>query len=91
MLFGRPASVTSFFRVQRGIESEIEDAFTIVLQYEGDQKELLVTVKTSVITPMAQQLKQLVRGTQGSFVKVRQGKPPLPGPPHPLLLGKSKD
>jgi predicted dehydrogenase len=27
VLFGRPASVTAFFRVQRGIESEVEDSF----------------------------------------------------------------
>lgn len=70
VLFGRPKSVTGFFRVQRDAESEVEDSFTIILQYDGAQKDLLVTVKTSVVTPMAQQLKQLVRGTKGSFVKV---------------------
>ncbi|OBT85651.1 hypothetical protein VE02_05800 [Pseudogymnoascus sp. 03VT05] len=69
VLFGLPKSVTGFFRVQRGMESEVEDSFTIVLQYDGAQKELLVTVKTSVVTPMAQQLKFLVRGTKGSFIK----------------------
>ncbi|KAM0444911.1 hypothetical protein ACHAQK_002444 [Fusarium lateritium] len=72
VLFGRPKSVTGFFRVQRDAESEVEDSFTIVLQYDGAQKDLLVTVKTSVVTPMAQQLKQLVRGTKGSFVKFQQ-------------------
>ncbi|OLN97563.1 putative oxidoreductase [Colletotrichum chlorophyti] len=72
VLFGRPKSVTGFFRVQRGIESEVEDSFTIVLQYDGAQKDLLVTVKTSVTTPMAQQLKQLVRGTKGSWLKFQQ-------------------
>lgn len=69
VLFGRPKSVTGFFRAQRGMESEVEDSFTIVLQYDGLQKELLVTVKTSVVTPMAQQLKFFVRGTKGSFIK----------------------
>lgn len=70
-LFGRPASVTGFFRAQRDIESEVEDSFTIILQYDTpDQKDLLVTVKTAVTTPMAQQLKLLVRGTKGSFIKV---------------------
>jgi predicted dehydrogenase len=34
--------------------------------------DLLVTVKTSVITPMAQQLKYWVRGTKGSFIKFQQ-------------------
>ncbi|TPX11444.1 uncharacterized protein E0L32_007863 [Thyridium curvatum] len=71
-LFGRPKSVTGFFRAQRGIESEVEDSFTIILQYGGAQRDLLVTVKTAVTTPMAQQLKQLVRGTKGSFIKVEQ-------------------
>ncbi|KAL5338027.1 hypothetical protein BJX70DRAFT_408946 [Aspergillus crustosus] len=71
-LFGRPKSVTAFFRNQRGIESEIEDSFTIVLQYDGEQSGLLVTVKTCVVTPLARQLKQLVRGTEGSFVKWQQ-------------------
>lgn len=64
--------MTGFFRSQRDIESEVEDSFTIILQYGGSQKDLLVTVKTSVTTPMAKQLKQLVRGTKGSFIKVSQ-------------------
>ncbi|KAM0355117.1 hypothetical protein ACHAPU_000976 [Fusarium lateritium] len=72
VLFGKPKSVTGFFRVQRDAESEVEDSFTIILQYDGAQKDLLVTVKTSVVTPMAQQLKQLVRGTKGSFIKFQQ-------------------
>ncbi|EAT91492.1 hypothetical protein HBI56_013670 [Parastagonospora nodorum] len=72
MLFGRPASVTAFFRVQRGIESEVEDSFTIILQYDGKQKGLLVTVKTCVVSPMAQQLKFWIRGTRGSYIKHQQ-------------------
>jgi predicted dehydrogenase len=68
-LFGRPASVTAFLRNQRGVKSEIEDSFTIILQYDKEQSDLLVTVKTCVVTPLARQLKQLVRGTEGSFVK----------------------
>jgi predicted dehydrogenase len=72
VLFGRPASVTAFFRVQRGIDSEVEDSFTIILQYGGDQKGLLVTVKTCVVSPMAQQLKFWIRGTKGSYLKYQQ-------------------
>ncbi|KZL77724.1 oxidoreductase domain-containing protein [Colletotrichum tofieldiae] len=72
VLFGRPKSVTGFFRSQRGIESEVEDSFTIILQYDGPQKDLLVTIKTSVTTPMAQQLKHLIRGTKGSWIKFQQ-------------------
>ncbi|KAK7398542.1 hypothetical protein QQX98_012090 [Neonectria punicea] len=71
-LFGRPKSVTGFFRAQRDIDSEVEDSFTIILQYDGVQKDLLVTVKTSVVSPLSQQLKQLVRGTKGSFIKFQQ-------------------
>ncbi|KAH6629690.1 hypothetical protein C7974DRAFT_463598 [Boeremia exigua] len=71
-LFGCPASVTAFFRVQRGIESENEDSFTVILQYGGPQKNLLVTVKTSVVSPMEKQLKFWLRGTKGSFVKYQQ-------------------
>lgn len=76
VLFGRPKSVTGFFRAQRevaakGDNADIEDSFTIILQYDGDQQGLLVTVKTSIITPMNQQLKYLVRGSEGSYVKVR--------------------
>ncbi|KAL2875464.1 hypothetical protein SGCOL_009376 [Colletotrichum sp. CLE4] len=71
-LFGRPKSVTGFFRAQRGIESEVEDSFTIILQYDGSQKDLLVTVKTSVTTPMSQQLKHFIRGTKGSWLKFQQ-------------------
>lgn len=64
--------MTAFFRAQRGIESEVEDSFTIMLQYSGAKKGLLVTVKTSVVSPMAQQLKFWIRGTKGSFIKHQQ-------------------
>jgi predicted dehydrogenase len=72
VLFGRPASVTAFFRVQRGIESEVEDSFTIILQYDGAQKGLLVTVKTAVVSPMEKQLKFWIRGEKGSYIKWQQ-------------------
>jgi predicted dehydrogenase len=66
VLFGRPKSVTAFFRVQRGIKSEVEDSFTIILQYDSN---LLVTVKTCVVSPMERQLKFWIRGTKGSYIK----------------------
>ncbi|KAL4916521.1 hypothetical protein BDW62DRAFT_105126 [Aspergillus aurantiobrunneus] len=72
VLFGRPASVTAFLRSQRGIESEVEDSFTIILQYGGEQRGLLVTVKSAVTTPLARQLKLFIRGMEGSFVKWQQ-------------------
>jgi predicted dehydrogenase len=71
VLFGRPSSVTAFLRSNRGMESDIDDTFTIILQYFGEQKNLLVTIKTTVVTHMKDQLKYFVRGTMGTFVKVR--------------------
>lgn len=70
VLFGKPASVTAFLRSVRGVESEIDDTFTIILQYSGEKKNLLVTIKTAIVTPMQDQLKTFVRGTEGSFIKV---------------------
>ncbi|RSL87296.1 hypothetical protein CEP51_002286 [Fusarium floridanum] len=69
LLFGRPESVTGFLRSTRGIESDIDDTFTIVLEYSGRHKNLVVTIKTAVVTHMKHQLKYLVRGTKGSYLK----------------------
>ncbi len=69
-LFGRPASVTAFLRANRGGDSEVDDTFTIILQYAGPKKRLLVTVKTAIITHMKDQLKFFVRGTEGTYLKV---------------------
>lgn len=69
LLFGRPESVTGFYRSLRGVESATDDSFTIILQYGGEQKNLLVTVKTSVVATMQQPLKYFVRGYGGTFVK----------------------
>jgi predicted dehydrogenase len=71
-LFGRPKSITAFYRVQRDAPSENEDSFTIILQYDGPQEDLLVTVKTAVTTPMDKQLKYWVRGTKGAYIKWQQ-------------------
>jgi len=66
-LFGTPSNVTGFYRSLRGVESKTDDTFTIILQYK--QRNLLVTVKTTVVSPMQQPLKYLIRGYDGSFVK----------------------
>lgn len=68
-LFGTPATVTGFYCALRGVDSPIDDAFTIILQYGGEQKNLLVTVKTSVVTLMREPLKYFVRGYNGTFMK----------------------
>lgn len=70
VLFGRPTSVTGFLRSLRGVESEVEDTFTIVLQYDGERKDLIVTVKTTVVSVLRDPIKYFVRGTGGSYVKV---------------------
>lgn len=70
MLFGRPSSVTAFLRSNRGIDSAIDDTFTIILQYSGEKKNLLVTIKTASVTHMRDQLRFFVRGTRGTFLKV---------------------
>ena len=69
-LFGAPSSVTAFTRSLR-MESRTDDSFTVILQYAGEQRDLLVTVKTTVVSPLppTKQLKYWVRGTKGSFVK----------------------
>ncbi|KAF9739923.1 oxidoreductase domain-containing protein [Paraphaeosphaeria minitans] len=76
-LFGRPASVTAFLRSQRAVEnpnapSVVEDSFTIILQYGGAQKDLLITVKTAVVSPMDKQLKYWIRGTKASYIRYQQ-------------------
>ncbi len=62
--------MTGFLRSNRGIDSDVDDTFTIILQYDGEQKNLLVTIKTAVFTHMKEQLKFFVRGTKGTYLKV---------------------
>lgn len=64
--------MTGFFRALRGVESEVDDTFTIILQYSAPRQDLLVTVKTNIVSPMPDQLKYFVRGTDGTFVKVSE-------------------
>lgn len=67
VLFGRPKSVTAFLRALRGVESDVDDTFTVILQYDSP---LLVTVKTSIVSCLQQDLKYFIRGTGGSYIKV---------------------
>ena len=69
VLFGPPKNITGFYRSLRGIESEVDDAFTVILQYGGEKKNLVVTIKTSVVCVMQHPLKFFVRGYDGSFIK----------------------
>ena len=71
VLYGKPKSVTAFTRALRR-ESRTDDSFTVVLQYGGEKKNLVATVKTTIVStlPMERQLKYLVRGRDGTFIKV---------------------
>jgi predicted dehydrogenase len=72
LLFGRPSSVTAFTRVLREEGGRADDSFTVVLQYAGDGKDLVCTVKTTIVSvlPMERQVKFMVRGREGTFLKV---------------------
>lgn len=66
-LFGRPKSITAFYRTLRGVKSESEDTFTMILQYANSP--LIVHVKTHVRSTMRYPLKYFVRGNDGTFIK----------------------
>lgn len=74
LLFGKPAKVTAFTRAlrQKGVKSD--DSFTVVLQYDGERSDLICTVKTTIVSalPIEKQLKFMVRGRDGTFIKVRR-------------------
>ena len=66
---GLPKRITGFVGSQRDENpSGLEDSCTVLLHYDG----LLVTVKAGVVSPEAQQLRYWVRGTKGSYKKVRR-------------------
>lgn len=67
--FGMPEKVTAFVGNQRiGVKSGPADSFTVLLQYG----QMLATVKAGVVSPEEEQLRYWVRGTKGSFKKVRR-------------------
>jgi len=74
LLFGKPASVTAFTRVLREKGGRADDSFTVVLQYAdgGERRDLVCTVKTTIVStlPMERQVKFMVRGREGTFLKV---------------------
>lgn len=74
-LFGPPRTVTGFVGVQkRGVADDecVPDACTVLLEYGSSGERLLVTVKSSSISPEDEQLRFWVRGDKGSFKKVGQ-------------------
>lgn len=68
-LFGPPSHVTGFYRALRGIKSEVDDSYTIILRYDHTYPDLQVTVSTESVSVMPDQLRYFIRGREGSFVK----------------------
>ena len=68
-LFGIPKSVTA---LSRSLITKSDDSFTILLQYGGEQEDLICTIKTTVVAPVDQAFasKFWVRGMKGVFIKV---------------------
>lgn len=67
--FGRPKSVTAFLRYTSP-EFAIEDWFTILLSYGEEKRNLVVTLKSSNSSKLSPQPRLMVRGENGSYVKV---------------------
>jgi predicted dehydrogenase len=69
-LFGRPSTVTAFYRTLRPFPSKAEDSFTMVLQYKGtdEQEKRIVWIKTNSYSKMIP-LKYFIRGREGTFIK----------------------
>jgi predicted dehydrogenase len=68
VLYGLPSKVTGFLGSQRaGNTQGLQDACTALLHYDNG---MLVTVKASAVSPVADQLRYWVRGDLGSFRKV---------------------
>jgi predicted dehydrogenase len=70
LLFGPPKSVTATTRTLKE-GSKSNDTFIALLQYDGEQKDLLVLVKTTIVSPVPgyKQPKYIIRGTHGAFFK----------------------
>ncbi|EPQ59911.1 hypothetical protein GLOTRDRAFT_27456, partial [Gloeophyllum trabeum ATCC 11539] len=73
VLFGRPEKVTAFISNMRGIgHPDVDDNFTIIFHYpppSGSQHPLTVILRASILSARSPQLRFVVRGTKGTFVK----------------------
>ncbi|KAK3671052.1 hypothetical protein LTR78_009013 [Recurvomyces mirabilis] len=70
LLFGNPKSIWATTRALKE-GSKSNDTFIVQLQYDGDQSDLLVTVRTTIISPvpMHKMPKYIIRGRSGAFFK----------------------
>jgi len=73
VLFGRPASVTGFLSNVRALGNlNVDDTFTIFLQYPANASRkyaITVILRAHILSVRSPQLRFVVRGTKGSFVK----------------------
>ncbi|KAJ8523427.1 hypothetical protein ONZ45_g26 [Pleurotus djamor] len=73
VLFGRPAKLTAFVQNTRGIgHPDIDDTFTIYMQYPAGSAlphPMTVILRAHILSVRSQQLRYLVRGTQGTYIK----------------------
>ncbi|KAL9578912.1 MAG: hypothetical protein Q9212_005416 [Teloschistes hypoglaucus] len=70
VLFGLPKRITAFLGSQRAENpGGYEDACTVLLHYDGG---MTATIKVSVISPEAAQLRFWVRGEKGSYKKTHE-------------------
>ncbi|KAH6715168.1 hypothetical protein BKA61DRAFT_734435 [Leptodontidium sp. MPI-SDFR-AT-0119] len=69
-LFGRPDSVFAILRSHRVRGSAVDDWHTLILQYAGEQNGgVVVTLKSTQVSPMTKQLRFFIRGRKGTYVK----------------------
>ncbi|KAJ8516384.1 hypothetical protein ONZ45_g6298 [Pleurotus djamor] len=73
VLFGRPANLTAFVQNTRGIgHPDIDDTFTIYMQYPAGSAlphPMTAILRAHILSVRSQQLRYLVRGTQGTYIK----------------------
>ncbi|KZT20776.1 NAD-P-binding protein [Neolentinus lepideus HHB14362 ss-1] len=73
VLFGRPEKITAFISNMRGVGSpEVDDNFTIFFHYpprSGSSHPLTVILRAAILSVRAPQLRYVVRGTRGTFIK----------------------
>jgi len=72
-LFGRPSRITAFIQNLRGVGNpEVDDSFTIFMHYNTGPRNtfpLTVILRSHILSVRSPQVRYIVRGTQGSYIK----------------------
>jgi len=73
ILFGRPSRLTAFIQNSRQIGNmNVDDSFTIHMHYDAGPKRaypLLVISRSHTLSVRSQQIRFIVRGTKGTYLK----------------------